>query len=167
MVLRPLGLSINTQVPQAHSQPVKEDDRNRNPRAENSKQSQTPHPWAPDSSHPQTPVAPPCPALPCPTFSGGPFSLSLALPPPTSHGPLPTPLVLTSHQPKVQRVKARLCEHNMRGRHEGNPLRGRGRPAGAARPAQEDQAFDQGWPLCQLLGRLQAWGCVCCDRLVN
>lgn len=78
---------------------------------------------------------------------------------------LPAPLVLTSHQPRVQRVKARLCEQGMWGRHEGNPQRGRG---GQARGSQScpggPRAFDQRWPPCQLLGRLQAWGCVCCDR---
>lgn len=103
------------------------------------------------------------PALPDIQWARWVFSLSLAQPFGIPH-PLQTPsrpLVLTSYQPRVQRVKARLCEQGMRDRREGNPLRGRGKPARGSQtcPGGPGPLIRVG--PCQLLGRLQAWVCVC------
>lgn len=124
------------------------------PRAKTTKETQSPHPWAPDSSHPQTPAT--LPAPPDIQWFRWAFSLSSAQQPTSyfpSPYPLPAPLVLTSHQPRVQRVKARVCERGMWDSHEGNPPGGgAGRP-GAARPAQEDPG-----PLIRVGPCASCWG---------
>lgn len=103
-------------------------------------------------------------ALPCSTFMGpdgcSEFGTTthFILPRPP-YRVLPAPLVLTSHQPRVQRVKARLCEQGMSGRHEGNPQRGRGRQARGSQSCPEGpRAFDQRWPPVPAAGEAAGMG---------
>lgn len=152
-MLRARALFINTQAQQAHSQPAEMTEAG-DPRPEDSKD-RVPIPGHGTPTM-QTPATLPCRHSWIPVGSLIMFGTTI-----TSYFPNPT-ADLFQPQPRVPRVEARLCEQGMWGRREENhPPEGAGRPGTSQSCPGGSRAFDQGWPLCQLLGRPQAWGCGC------